>query len=96
MVPLDSQFFLRACSIAGSKAMHSLLRHGPHRTDAARARFMPGSSALALNLRAFQSAARAVRSFAGDESAHVIGAHDQGRFCHRLFSDADVIFDCLG
>jgi hypothetical protein len=53
LVPLDSQFFQRAFDQRLKEAMHSFVRRSPHRSDAVRAGFMPGSSALALNLRAF-------------------------------------------
>jgi hypothetical protein len=76
--------------------MHSFCGGIRNPTDAVRTGFMPGSSALMLNPRAFSVRDEGNRIDGLDKSACVIVAHDQGHSCHRLFSDTDVIFDCHG
>jgi hypothetical protein len=75
--------------------------------DGAR-QFMPGSSAPLLNLLEFQSMTRprsamcvvvlgcqTVLDDCREEAcAADVGAHSVGHSCHKLFSVADVIFDC--
>jgi len=95
LVPLDSQFFPRLFDHR-RKSYAQLLLHGPHRTDAARTEFMTGSFGLALNLRAFSIRDESKPIDGQDGSARVTVAHDRACSCHRLFSDADVIFDCPG
>jgi hypothetical protein len=83
--------------------MHSFLSGGARQ-------FMPGSSAPLLNLLEFQSMTRlrlggarrrvgcqSVLDHCLDEArATVVAAHSVGHSCHKLFSVADVIFDCQG
>jgi hypothetical protein len=57
---------------------------------------MPGSSALALKSACVSISDEGKPIDCQKASARVIVAHDQGRSCHRLFSDTDVIFDCHG
>jgi hypothetical protein len=69
--------------------MHSILRRRPRRIHA-------GFIALGLNLREFSTRGEGNPVDHQDGSVRVIVAHDQGCSCHRLFSDAAIIFDCHG